>query len=51
MHINFAPDYITCCFLLHNLLICRHGIYVEQILIVLDEEAAVTQNFTTQEGV
>jgi hypothetical protein len=43
MHINFAPDYITCCFLLHNLLICRHGIYVEQILLVLDEEAVVTQ--------
>jgi len=29
MHINFAPDYITCCCLLHNLLICHHEIDVE----------------------
>jgi hypothetical protein len=51
MHINFALDYITCCCLLHNLLICCHEIYVEQIPIVLDEKTVVTQNFTTQENV
>ncbi len=40
MHIKFFFDLITCC-LLHNLLICCHEIDVEQILIMLDEEAAV----------
>ncbi len=29
MHIYFAPNYITCCCLLHNLLICCHEIDVE----------------------
>jgi hypothetical protein len=51
MHINFAPDYITCCCLLHNLLICHHEIYAEQILNALNEEAVGTQNFIIQEGV
>ncbi len=50
MHINFSPDYITCCCLLHNLLICRREMDVKQILILLDEEIASTQEFTTQEG-
>jgi hypothetical protein len=51
MHINFAPNYITCCCLLHNLLICHCEIVVEQISIVLDEEDAATQNFITQDSV
>jgi hypothetical protein len=51
MHINFSPNYITCCCLLHNLLICHCEIVVEQILIVLDEEVVATQNFITQESV
>jgi hypothetical protein len=51
MHIKFVPNYITCFFLLHNLLICRAEIDLEQILIVLDEKIIVTRNFTIQEGV
>ncbi len=51
MHINFAPNYITCCCLLHNLLICHCEIDVEHIVIVLDEGVATIQNFITQEGV
>jgi hypothetical protein len=51
MHINFAPNSITCCCLLHNLLICHSEIDVEQIVIVLDEGVAIIQNFTTQESV
>ncbi len=51
MHINFARDYITCCCLLQNLLICSLEIDVEQIVIVLDEEVVATQNFTTQEAI
>jgi hypothetical protein len=47
MHINFSPDYITCCSLLHNLLICRREMDVKQILILLDEEIVSTQEFTT----
>jgi low affinity Fe/Cu permease len=51
MQINFAPDYITCCCLLYNLLICSPEIDVEQIVIVLDEEVVATQNFITQGAV
>lgn len=45
MHINFVPDLITCCCLLHKLLIHRREIDVEQILTMLDKVA------TTQEGI
>lgn len=45
MHINFVPDLITCCCLLHKLLIHHREIDVEQILTMLDKVA------TTQEGI
>jgi len=53
MHISFVFDFITCCWLLHNLLISCHEIDVEQILTVLNEEATIATKETvaTQEGV
>jgi hypothetical protein len=45
MHIATIPDLITCCSLLHNLLIDRGEINVEHVLNMLQEETIV-QNTT-----